>query len=236
MAKRYVYVVKGKRDKFYEELPVEFEWFPGFSIKQKQCSIASLHKNASKEYDLEKKKILEISSKSPNELGKMLSAFQLKLPDSSGLSASVESFFQGSKVFEKGGPYKDLYNKSAKDAKRDPRLKESGSLKRFVWDEEEWDLEPKTAFYHWLYLKALHASERLREQIMQYTAFTDIEFNPAKSINCQAASAALYVGIRRSGIQIEEALQNKHTFLQLINKHEDSTDHQSHYQSKMELG
>ena len=33
-----------------------------------------------------------------------------------------------------------------------------------------------------------------------YDAFTDIEFNPEKSVNCQAKAAALYVALFRQGV------------------------------------
>lgn len=48
-------------------------------------------------------------------------------------SFSVETAFQGSKVFEKGGPYVDLLNGTSRDAKKDMRLKESGNLIEFLF-------------------------------------------------------------------------------------------------------
>ena len=47
---------------------------------------------------------------------------------------------------------------------------------------------------------------------MDYQAFTDIEFNPKKSINCQAYSVALYVSLRQRGL-LEETIKNKDSFL-----------------------
>ncbi|MFW6017154.1 MAG: DarT1-associated NADAR antitoxin family protein [bacterium] len=38
-----------------------------------------------------------------------------------------------------------------------------------------------------------------RSNLMEYDAFTDIEFNPKKSYNCQARSAALYVTLKKTG-------------------------------------
>lgn len=46
-----------------------------------------------------------------------------------------------------------------------------------------------------IYINALIQNSDLAEQLMQYRAFTDIAFNPAKSFNCQARSAALFVSL-----------------------------------------
>ena len=35
---------------------------------------------------------------------------------------------------------------------------------------------------------------------MAYDAFTDIEFNPDKSLNCQARAAAMFVALNREGL------------------------------------
>ena len=51
------------------------------------------------------------------------------------------------------------------------------------------------------------------EELIDYDAFTDIEFNPQKSINCQAKSAALFVGLVKQGSidykNIKEITQEK---------------------------
>ena len=56
----------------------------------------------------------------------------------------IKSKYLSSKVFEYGGPYKDL-----------------------------------------------------ARQVVEYDAFTDIEFNPQKSVNCQARAVALFVSLCR---------------------------------------
>jgi len=133
-----------------------------------------------------------------------LSAFNLTLPVkcSNGKegTASLESVFQASKVFENGGPFEALMFAKPRDAKRDPRLKSSGRLIAFRFDDTEWDVKepPSTVFYDWLYCKALVAQRAIVDQLLRegFKAFTDIEFNPVKSINCQARSAALVVALR----------------------------------------
>jgi len=195
VARRPVFVPTSPGDpQLVRVVEVEFEWSPGFSRSQKQKSIASLHEAAAAA-GIEP--VLEVSTKSTERLGVRLSAFNLGVELSGGEVVSLEAAFQGSKVFEQGGPFEDLYTVSPRDAKRDPRLKESGRLVRFEWDGMTWPLEPKTAFYDWLYLQALRRLDGEAERLLEYEGFTDIEFNPAKSINCQARSCALYVSLRR---------------------------------------
>ena len=131
---------------------IEFQWFSGFSITQKQKAIQSLHAAASKRGI---NRILEISSKSPNDLGVKLSAFNLHYELGDGKCYSLENVFQSSKVFEYGGPYLDLLQVSAKEAKTDPRLRASGKLIKFTLENTDWPLFPVTAFYHLLFLNSL---------------------------------------------------------------------------------
>ena len=190
MAKRPVFIPRTNGPILVVAMPIEFVWYPGMSKSQKQKSIRSLHDAAKQARGIER--ILEISSKSEEELGVRLSAFNLMLRTAGGLSASIEVLFQGSKVFSKGGPFTDIYRKTSREAKKDERLRESGHLIAFRYDSRDWPLSPQTAFYDWLYLSALRQNPRLSEKLLEYDGFSDIEFNPEKSINCQAASAALY--------------------------------------------
>jgi len=181
------------------------------SKSQKQKSIRSLHDAAKQTRGIEK--ILEISSKSEDELGVRLSAFNLMLTDN-GSSASVEVLFQGSKVFKHGGPFTDIYNKTSREAKKDRRLRESGQLIKFLYNDREWQLNPKTAFYDWLYLSALRQNPSLSERLLEYDGFSDIEFNPEKSINCQASSAALYKALVERDL-IDVALFSPDEFIKI---------------------
>ena len=160
-----------------------FEWFSGFAVSQKQKSIKSLH-NAIIKTDVNAKP-LEISTKSMENIGTKLSAFNLKINN-----YALENIFQSSKVFEKGGPYLDLLDRLPKEAKRDERLRNSGILKAFRYQNEEFPLIPQTVFYDFIYITAIKESFTI-DEILNYNYFTDIEFNPAKSINTQALAAAL---------------------------------------------
>lgn len=192
---------------------IEFTFFSGFSDAQKKRCIHSLHQSYLKTNP--NKNVLEISSKSREELGVKLSAFYLMTHDKAGREFSVESAFQAGKIFENGGPYLDLLEKPAQVAKRDERLKNSGKIIGFTFDGQRFETEPKTFFYNWLFINALYTHQELAVPLLQYDAFTDIMFNPQKSINCQAEAAAIYVSLFRQGI-LEDALQDKEHFLKIV--------------------
>ena len=216
MAKRPIFIVSEDPNFLFIEKEIEFEWFAGLSVSQKQKSINSLHNSASLSgYD----KILEVSTKSEHAIGNKLSAFNLSFPMSDGTLIHLESAFQGSKVFENGGPYTDLYSIKPFDVKKDERISKEHEIKGFKFDGMDWDSEPKTAFYDWLYINAVfknienNANEY--EKILNYNAFTDIEFNPLKSINCQARSCAVFVSLYKQNI-LEIALESKESFLEIL--------------------
>ncbi len=182
-----------------QEHKVQFQWFPGFSLGQKQRSIESLHRAA--EADLGGP-ILEVSTKSPSCLGRKLSAFNLSISHR-GRRIVLEAAFQGSKVFEgRNGPGESLFSeRSGRDVKWLMRPYADSPLKEFRWNEESWPLQPLSAFYDWLYLQALgelnSSDPGFGPCLGKYKGFTDIEFNHKKSLNCQARSCALYVALLR---------------------------------------
>lgn len=214
MAKRKTFVVS--LNDIFEEKEIEFVFYSGFSITQKQKSIESLH-NAIKElyYDAE---ILEISSKSPIELGRKLSAFNLKLD-----GIALENIFQSSKVFEYGGPYEDLLSKTPIEAKKDPRIKDSGRIIGFKYQGINYPTIPKTLFYDWMYCQALYSDKELMSSIINYDFFTDIEFNHEKSLNCQARSAAIFVSLYQKGL-LEECLSDIVKFEECVYKPENKQE------------
>ncbi len=214
MATRPAFIPLCEGRAFVQTSYFDFEWHPGLAPIQKQRNIDALHLEMSTHGGLSN--ILEISSKSRDEIGVALSAFNLSfITQTREIPLSVETAFQGSKVFERGGPFTDLYFVTAREAKRDPRLSSSGRLIGFKFFGTSWGLEPQTAFYDWLYLNTLIKNPQLAEQLLQFSAFTDIEFNPEKSINCQAYSAALYVSLSSRGL-LERALSSKEEYLELM--------------------
>lgn len=241
MAERPVFIACTGGIHLVEQVDVEFSWHPGLSLKQKRASIHSLHE-AARPFMPTRTKILEISRKAEEALGNGLSSFNLTLilheatnlaqeatdaqsakvaispsfpSDPSTNTTFLECAFQASKVFKYGGPFVDLLSASPKGAKRDPRLQNSGQLTTFQFFGQHWPLSPRTAFYDWLYITALTQHPELAEQLLEYDAFTDIEFNPKRSVNCQARAAALYVALRRRGL-LEQAMASQESFLATI--------------------
>ena len=50
---------------------------------------------------------------------------------------------------------------------------------------------------------------------MNFDAFTDIEFNPQKSLNCQAEAVALFVSLKKNNL-LQKVLKNKDDFMQTV--------------------
>mgnify|MGYP001205546245 FL=1 len=217
MANRPVFLASDREGIFFEEKNVEFEWFAGMATSQKQKSINSLHKAAQLEGISD---ILEVSTKSEEVLGNQLSAFNLTYTTSKGKVLLLEVAFQGSKIFENGGPYHDLYDKDPLEVKKDERVSKDFIITGFDFQGELWNKEPKTAFYDWLYINAVNQkldndTEFLFENISGYSAFTDIEFNPKKSLNCQARSCAVFVSLVRKNL-LSIALESRESFLDVL--------------------
>lgn len=57
----------------------------------------------------------------------------------------------------------------------------------------------------------MQQNENLAAEVTDYDCFTDIEFNPERSINCQARSVALFCALYHSD-QLGEALKTPENF------------------------
>jgi len=229
MAKRPVFVSRTEPWPRVQEVTVEFRWVAGLSAAQKRRRIEELHSSARSKLG-EETRILEISSHSPDALGRDLSAFALVYEAPDGLRSTVEALFQGSKVFSDGsGPFPELYALPGREARR--RLHEKRAhlpadvtLEKFVPaflpGEAEWPAATGTAFYDWLYISALLQNEDHAEQLLEYNAFTDIEFNPARSLNCQARAAALFRALREAHgwDELEKLVGDRDRFLEVHRK------------------
>lgn len=103
-------------------------------------------------------------------------------------------------------------------SKKDGRLKKSGNIIGFELEGVFWENEPQTAFYDYLYIKTLYTNYRdIIEELTQYDTFTDIEFNPRKSINCQARTCAVLVSLVRLDM-LEEVIKSKDKFIEIVYK------------------
>ncbi len=212
MAERPLFAPAPEAPGFVQEIDLSITWHGGFAASQKQKNVAAMHEAAAaKGYA----PVLEVSTKSTETLGQRLSAFNLKVEASGVAPMPLECAFQGAKVFERGGPFRDLYVVAPWEAKRDVRLKQSGALTAFEFDGLRFPLEPTTAFYDWLYLSALYPHREWLKRLSAYAGFTDIEFNPAKSINCQARSCALFVALMQNGL-LDQAMVSPAAFIELM--------------------
>lgn len=182
MAERPVFYIDGT----VKKENVTFKWFPGFSVQQKQRSVQSLHEGFKRRH---KNDILEVSTKSTDPLGVKMSAFNLYFDE----GITLESYYQASKVFSKGGPFRELAYLPSREAKKDERLKNSGKITGFrdYRSDMEWSLDEP--YYDYIYCKAcVHSlTEEDLDKLLKFDAFTDIEFNPAHSRNTQARAAAV---------------------------------------------
>lgn len=207
MAQRPIFIPQASGPSLVRVEPVEFVWYPGLSAAQKKRNVAALHQAAAAQGI---GPLLEISSKSEEPVGQALSAFRLPLTVD-GAQTTVECAFQGSKVFERGGPFTDLYGAGSRAAKRDPRLRESGRLTGFRFQGRDYPLTPPTAFYDWLYINALWRAGEWHGELARFAGFTDIEFNPRRAINCQAHACAAFVALEARG-RLEEAVGSFEAF------------------------
>jgi hypothetical protein len=215
MAERPIFIPAPESPELVSELFLSIKWHAGFAQSQKEKNIEALHEAAAQRGIAP---LLEISSKSKSERGRHMSAFHMAVPTKNYGRIKLELAFQGSKVFERGGPFTDLYRKGDDEigqAKRDPRLQESGRLTGFCFEGIDFPLEPKTVFYDWLYCSFLWDHRDWATKLYAYAGFTDIEFNPQRSINCQARAAALFLSLMKRG-DLESALQSPTVFVQTL--------------------
>lgn len=197
MAERPIFIPWITGHRLVREICFDFHWNPGFAPVQKKKNIVALHEAAAaKGYS----PLLEVSTKSEEKLGQRLSAFSLKVETREHGPIPLECAYQGSKVFERGGPFTDLYLADAREAKKDQRIRGSGRIVAFRFEDFEFPTEPKTAFYDWLYSSAIFPHREFLRRLETYAGFTDIEFNPEKSLNCQARSCAIFVSMMKRGI------------------------------------
>jgi type I restriction enzyme M protein len=214
MAVRPVFVAQGAKP-FVKTENTEFRFYPGFALSQSRKSIESLHAAFIAKNPEYAGKALEISTKSDNPLGVRLSAFNLLYRLSDGRKRCVENVFQAGKRFSDGNQYTEIMDLPASEAKRFPALRTSGAVVGFRLEGMDFPAEPKRLFYHWLYVRALSQDRQLADEVTAYRAFTDIVFNPQKSLNCQARSAALFVALKETGL-LEEAVSSPERFAEIV--------------------
>lgn len=168
----------------------QFDFYGGFSLEQKRKSINAFHKVIKENMDIP---ILEVSRKSDNLLGNKLSAFNLVITIKDK-QIPVECIYQASKVFG-NKQFKECLSMEPGEAKKYVSQNVNNNnltLTGFNLFGKEFPLYPFSLFYDFLYIWALSQNEELAKEILEYTGFTDIEFNPKKQVASQARSCAIY--------------------------------------------
>ena len=182
---------------YYTETNIDFAWSHGQYIGQKRKNITALHNGFLAENPC--KRILEISSKSESSEGVALSAMNLTFTTKDHMVLYVENAYQGSKVFEHGGPYTDMYDMSPMRAKQDERLHSSGHVVSFSFEGKTYSIEHYDAFYNWIYIRALSEHYELALKALDYDAYTDIAYTPSKGTSCQARAMAIFASLIKIG-------------------------------------
>ena len=182
-----------------------FAWTGGLNIKQRRKNVVALHESIR---NVTGETALEVSTKGEEPRGVELSAFKLLYK-----GYHLENVFQASKKYSMVGTNPRLLSVSPQDAKFYGQALPDNTLEAFVLDGIEWPLEPKTAFYDFIYVSAVVENYGYDLDLSEYSWFTDIEFNPKTSINCQARALALYKLLQeKNGFA---ALQSKEKWLEM---------------------
>lgn len=211
MARRPVFIPNYNNGQLIEERFFDFPWAPGFAEAQKKKNIESLHQKA-KESGINS--ILEISSKSNRKIGQRLSAFSLKV-EILGSKFPLESVYQGSKVFEKSGPFQDIFSLTPRESRKYIFENQVGNLLRFELMGVRYPLFPKNAFYDWLYIRSLVEHVDWISDNVDFDGFTDIEFNPVKQVNCQARAFAELLSLTKRS-SVSRVASDFHYFASLL--------------------
>lgn len=203
MAQRYVFISKSTYP-YYEKIYVSLDWFGGHALSQKRKCEIGLHQNFLAVYY--NYKCLEISGASLMLLGNDLSAMNLSKKTSQGLT-TVESAFQSSRVYSDGerriGPFHEYLFAPGKESKKRVKEASEGLISREYSFDGMTFYAPDyhiSLFYDYLYMNALLEEENqgVLESLLEggYNAFSDLA---TLSINSQARSAAIFVGLYLAG-------------------------------------
>lgn len=167
MAKRRVYYIESNKIRFTD---FDIEWNHGFSIQQKQKNVRNFHVAISKYFNVQLNQILEVSTKSFDEIGKQLSSFNLKIQINEG-KFPLECIYQSSKVFANFlGEYQisEALYMNPKSAKVRLAKENHNYLIKFRCFGKDFPLEPKYLFYDWLYINAVKELPDLINYIFNY--------------------------------------------------------------------
>ena len=143
-------------------------------------------------------RILEISSRSDEPLGRALSAMNLRAAGSDGnRRLPVESVYQAAKCYGHNGPDEQPIPNGFDAKRRDKERRNAGSLRGFQHEGTFWPAASGSAFYDREWIKAAAAAGATRE-LARYDAYSDQFHRPGAAVACQARSAAMLAGLDRS--------------------------------------
>jgi len=217
MAIRPIFMSALDNNMYYKKILVNFEWFPGFSISQKQKSINSLHTSFLLNHEIEGN-ILEISTKSNNPLGNKLSSFNLAILNANGQKETVEEAYQKGKIF-----YDNFKVDDETDIRKIRNENRNHKIKGFTYNNIEFPNYPESLFYDWLYMLFLYNNPKYIFEITgnNYIAFSDIEFNPSKSISSQARASAIFVSLYKKGLIRDHTFFDRDNFIKFYTENVD---------------
>jgi len=68
------------------------------------------------------------------------------------------------------------------------------------------------------YINAIYPHREWLQRLHRYAAFSDIEFNPERSVNCQARSCALFVSLMTKSV-LDVAVESPQAFIATLVAH-----------------
>ena len=217
MARRLVFVPSPDKE-LVKEFEFSFKWEPTGMYGKGAIdeNVSSLHRECADTHGITTDRILEVSGASSKTLGKQLSAMNLCIEDrndtgvNEGSKWCVESLYQGSKVFENGGPHHVMYTYTGYAAKKAIKSRHLGKLVGFNYHGIEYPIDPPDAFYNWLYISVLcdENNTGLVNSLLDgpdYFGFTDIFFNHDRQVACQARAIAKFISMSNAYYTRKEA-------------------------------
>ena len=143
-------------------------------------------------------RVLEISSRSDEALGRNLSAMRLRAGGADGdRGLPVESVYQAAKCYGHGGPDEPPVPNGFDAKRRDRERRAAGPLTGFQHAGTFWPAASGSAFYDRLWIQAATAAGATRD-IRGYAAYSDQFHRPGRSVACQARAAAMLAGLDRA--------------------------------------
>lgn len=220
----------------FDEKVVEFEWHLGMSWQQKQkSSLSMLAQLKSEGY-----KPIEISRRSEDlDFGVQLSAFNLKLnnynvenifqaykvcndggpyldllkvePQKARGDCRIQTSESKKPCQFNHVEYKNKSFYNSENICEYCRTRSERHLVSFSSGKVHWGIEPKSLFYDAVYISALLQNKHLSDCLVEYNAFTDIEFNQKVPysqnkgpFNCQARSCAIFSTLKKANYSNEQ--------------------------------